>query len=96
MDPLAVVEAQQGSVDSWPSYVLILKFLLEPNSHVMKKVAAFMYGNNVRGNDAVACFNACNGLHQIRVFNAWYFVWDRDEYQRHKVQYYGMVLKCME
>ena len=62
MERLAVVEAQLGSVDRWPPYVLILMFLLEPNSRVMKKVAAFMYGDNVRQNDAVACYNTCNDL----------------------------------
>ena len=80
-EPLDVVEAQLGSVDSWPSYVLRYMFLFEPNSRVTK-LAAFMYGN-ARGSDAVACYNACNGLHQRRVetmLNAWYFVWDRDEY----------------
>jgi len=42
MDPLAVVEAQLGSADSWPSYELRYMLLLEPNSLVMKKVAGFM------------------------------------------------------
>ena len=57
MDPLAVVEAQLGSVDSWPPYVLRHMFMLEPKSRVMKKVTSFMYGNNVRLSDAVACYN---------------------------------------
>ena len=74
-DPLAVVEAQLGSVDSWPPYVLRLMFMLEPNSRIMKKVVAFIYGNNVRLSDAVACYNACNGRHQSRVettLRSWY------------------------
>jgi hypothetical protein len=64
----------------------------------MKKVAAFMYGNNVRLSDAVACYNACNGRHQSRVetvLRAWYVVWDRDVNQSHKEQYYSMLLKCL-
>ena len=56
MHPLAVVEARLGSVDSWPSYVLRYMFLLEPDSRVTK-VAAFIYGNNVRRSDAVTCYN---------------------------------------
>ena len=98
MDPLAVVEAQLGSVDSWQSYVLRLMFMLEPNPHVMKKVAAFMYGNNVRLSDAVACYKACNGRHQSRVetvLRTWYAVWDRDVNQRHMEQYYSRLLKCL-
>jgi len=57
-----------------------------------------MYGNNVRLSDAVACYNACNGHHQSRVetvLRAWYDVWDRDENQSHKEQYYSMLLKCL-
>jgi len=98
MDPLGVIEAQLGSVDSWPPYVLRLMFMLEPNPRVMKKVAAFMYGNNVRLSDAMACYKACNGRHQSRVetvFRAWYNVWDRDVNQRHKEQYYSMLFKCL-
>ena len=87
MDPLAVVETQLFSVDSWPSYVLRLEFIPEPNSRVMKKVAALIYGNNVRLSDAIACYNTCNGRHQSRVetvLRAWYDVWDKDVNQSHK------------
>ena len=63
MDPLAVFDAQLGSVDSWPPYVLRLMFMLEHNSRVMKKVAAFMYGKNVRLSNAVARYKPCNGHH---------------------------------
>jgi hypothetical protein len=98
MDPLAVVEAHVVSVDSWAPDVLRLMFMLEPNPHVMKKVAAFMYGNNVRLSDAVACYKACNGRHQScveTVLRASYDVWARDVNQRHKEQYYSMLLKCL-
>ena len=98
MDPHAVVEAQLGSVDSWPPYVLRLMFMLRPNSCVMKKVAAFMYGNNVKLSDSVACYNACNGRHQSRVetvLRAWYCVWDRDVNQNHKEKNYSMIMKCL-
>ena len=54
MDPIADVEVQLGSVDSWPLYILRLMFMLESNSRVMKNVAAFKYENNVRLRDAVA------------------------------------------
>ena len=57
-----------------------------------------MYGNNVRLSEAVACYRACNGCHQSRVetvLRASYDVWDRDMYQRHKEQYYSVLLKCL-
>ena len=81
MDPLAAVEAQLGIVDIWPSYVLRDMFLWEPNSRVMKKVAAFMYGNSVRLRDVVASSNACNGRHKSRVekvLKVWYIAWNSD------------------
>ena len=56
-----------------------------------------MYGNSVRLSDAVACCNACNGRHQIRVktvLKAWYDAWDRDENRIHMEQYYSMSMKC--
>ena len=87
MDPFAVVEAQLSTVDISQQYVLRIRFMLEPNSRVMKKVAAFMYGNNVRLSEDVACYNACNGCHQSRfetVLRAWYVVWDRDVNHSHR------------
>ena len=48
MDPLAVVEAQLGSVDSWSEYKLTRMFILKPYPRLVKHVAAFMYGNNVK------------------------------------------------
>ena len=98
MDPLAVVEAHLGSVDSWTPYAFRLMFMLEPNSRGMKKVAVFMYGINVRLSDAVACYNARNGRHQSRVetaLRAWYDVWYRDVNQSLKEHYYSMLLKCV-
>ena len=97
MDPLAV-EAQLGSVDSWPSYVLRLMFMLEPNSRVMKKVAASMYGNNARLTVAVACYRACNSRHHSRVetvLRAWTDVRNGDVNQRQMEQYYSMLSKCL-
>ena len=97
IDKLAVVEAQLGIVDIWPSYVLRDMFLWEPNSRVTKKVAAFMYGNSVRLCEAVACYNACKGRHHSLVEKAlktWYDMWDRDENGRHMKQFYSMSMKC--
>ena len=97
MDPLAVVEAQLGSVDSWPEYELTRMFMLNPNPRVVKHIAAFMYGNNVRLSDAIACYNACNGRQQKGVeteMRAWYDTWDIQVNRRHMEQYHSMLLKC--
>ena len=101
MDPLAVVEAQLGSVDSWPEYELTRMFILKPNPLLVKHVATFMYGNNVRLSDVVACYDACNGRHQRGVeteMRAWYDTWDIQVNRRHLEQYYSMLLKrfCLD
>ena len=73
-------------------------FKLEPNPRVMRKVAAFMYGKNVRLSDAVGCYNACNVRHQSNVeteLRAWYHVWNMEVNRRHMEQYYSMLLKCL-
>jgi hypothetical protein len=64
----------------------------------MKKVAAFMYGNNIRLSDAVACYKVSNGRNQNcveTVLRSWYDVWDRDVNHRHKEQYYNILFKCL-
>ena len=63
-DPLSIVEAQLGSVESWQSEVLINMYMEGPRARLRKRVATFMYGNCVRVGEAVACYNVCNGMHQ--------------------------------
>jgi hypothetical protein len=97
-DPLAVVEAQLGSVDSWPPHVLRFMFILKPYPRVVKQVAAFMYGNYVRLSDAVGCDNACNGRYRKGVeteMRACYDEWDIQVNRRHMERYYSMLLKCL-
>jgi hypothetical protein len=38
-----------------------------PKADVIKRVAAFMYGNDVRVSDAVECYNACKGMNKSYV-----------------------------
>ena len=93
-----MVESYLGSVERWPSSMLMDMFAEDPGVPVIKRVAAFMYGNYVTVNDAVACYNACNGMHRSYVdssLKAWYQGWDRDENEGHEERYYSMVLKCL-
>ena len=56
MCPLALVEKQLGSIDSWPSSVIRDKFDSEPTVRVSRRVAAFLYGNGVNVSDAVKLY----------------------------------------
>jgi hypothetical protein len=70
-------------------------FAEEPKERVIRRVAAFMYGNCVTVSDAVACYNACNGLHRRYVessLKAWYQAWNRDEGKEDEY-YYSLTLK---
>ena len=74
-------------------------FILKPNPRLVKHVAAFMYGNNVRLSDAVACYNACN-CHQRGVeteMRTWYDTWDIQVNRRHgTVLQYATEMFCLD
>jgi ABC-type sulfate transport system permease subunit len=57
MDPLAVVEGELGSVDTWPSSLLTDMFCKEPI--VSRKVASFLHGNGINAKDAAKLYWAC-------------------------------------
>ena len=92
MNPLAVVESYLGSVERWPSSLLMDMFTEESKARVIRRLAAFMYGNYVTVSDAVACFNACNGMNRSYVDSS-LKVWDRDEIEAQEGCYYSTVLK---
>ena len=59
MDPLAVVEEELCSVDTWSSSVLIDMFCKEPTVSVSKRVAAFLHGKGISAKDAAKLYWAC-------------------------------------
>ena len=90
MAPLSAVEDLLGKVECWPTYVIYNMFVEEPNPITVKKVAAFMYGNDVSIEIAVQCFIVCNGLHTsfiLQTMNDWYSVRDKNPYKniRHNI-----------
>jgi hypothetical protein len=96
MDSLAVVQSYVGEV-KWPLQVLTDKFLEEPKDLVIRRVAAFMYGDYVTVSDAVLCYNTCNGMHRRYVDRSqqeWYELWDRDVGKEDEY-YYSTTLKGM-
>jgi len=71
-------------------------FIVEPNTISVKKFAAFMYGNGVPVEKAIACFNACMDWDSCYVSCAmvdWYCTWDKNLHRAHKAEYYSMSLK---
>ena len=75
MDPLAVVEEKLGSVDSWPTSVIMYMFYEEPNVSYSRKFAAFMYGNGVSVSDGVKLYKACQAAWR-NVSEANIYGWD--------------------
>ena len=78
MDPLAVVEELLGSVDTWPSSVLIDMFCKEPKVGVSRRVATFLHGNCVSAKDAAKLYKACQAawrnVSEIHMYG-WYMQW---------------------
>jgi hypothetical protein len=97
MSPLQHVEKMVGGVDSWPTYMVLLMFVEKPNNRGMKKVAGFMYGNEVPIETAVDCYIACIGQHYSRdikeALYSWYDTWDTHTRYRHNVDYWNMRVK---
>ena len=70
-----------GRRDYWPNYVLRLLFCIRCTRAARKTLVAFMYGNCVDPNDAVACYRECNpyfrdNVDNERSFREWYRYWD--------------------
>jgi hypothetical protein len=98
MDPLRLVEDRVGDVESWPTFIILHRFVEEPNARTVKNISTFMFGNNVPIEDDVNCGNACNGLNCNYVAEKmyeWYYKWQNYSYRRHIAEYYDMRLKCL-
>ena len=68
MDPLAAMEEELGSVDTWPSNVFIYMFCKEPTVSVRNRVAVFLHGNGVSVKDGAKLYKASQA--------AWRNVWE--------------------
>jgi len=96
MDTLKAAELILGEVETWLTQIIYNMFVVETNIIIVKKVAAFMYGNGVPAACAVDCFNACMGLDRYYVscsMNYWYSIWNNNPYEAHKAEYYSMSFK---
>jgi hypothetical protein len=97
MSTLKWVEEVVGGVESWPTCMILNMFVVQPNEHAMKKVAAFLYGNGVPVEMAVECYVACRGREHIQAINqailSWYYTWNRETHKRHMSEYYNIRYK---
>jgi len=96
MDPLSTVENILGSIETWPSAVIVDLFITKPCTMSVQNVAAFMYGNCIPVEKAVDCFIACVGIESYYVSCAvkdWYTTWDNIPHKTHFAKYYSMAYK---
>jgi hypothetical protein len=88
------VEEIVGGVESWPTYMILNMFVVQPNERSMKKVAAFMYRNGVPVEMAAECYVASRGREHIQAINqaifSWYYTWSSEAHKRHMSEYYNM------
>ena len=98
MYPLAVVEKELGSIESWPSGVIMDMFDCGPTARVSRRVAAHMYGNGVNVSDVVKCYRACNNVWKaIKDTHtySWYFNWEKGDPIKCKHTFYYSMKKCV-
>ena len=96
MDPLTAVEEIIGHIDTWPTYIIHDMFITSPVVTSVRTVAAFLCGNGVPCELAIACFNACNGLKQSPVaayISHYYAEWDSLPYRTHATYYWSVFFK---
>jgi len=67
MEHLNTVENILGSVETWPSTIIIDLIITKPFTISVTNVAAFIYGNNVPVEKAVDCILACVGIDTYHV-----------------------------
>ena len=94
MSELKRVENMVGRVNRWPTYMILHMFSTEPDAPATKKVAAFMYGNNVDLETASKCYVECRGREYRQFINDALFrrynKWNRATKVRHQAEYYNM------
>ena len=59
MDPLSTVENILGSIETWPSAIIVDLFITKPCTMIVQNVAAFMYGNFIPVEKAVLFYCVC-------------------------------------
>jgi hypothetical protein len=47
IDPLSVVEEHLGAMETWPTSIILHKFVEDLSEHSVREVAEFMCGNDV-------------------------------------------------
>src|SRR5215469_16966707 len=96
-DPIASVEEIAGSVQEWPTYILLHLIVEHPSKRVLKQVSAFLYGNNVPLYKAIKLYIACRGQQygdKIRkVVTRWYRTWNAYPCDIHFAEYYNTSVK---
>jgi hypothetical protein len=83
MDVLRKVEDKLGSIEEWPTYVLLNMFVYVPDHNSVKKVSSFFYGNRVDRKLAAECYAKCNAAGSPDIITdavfQWYFTWQQQK-----------------
>ena len=85
LNPLLVVEHRLGTIETWPSYIIRLFFNC-PRPQIIKKIAAFFYGNGITLYLAIRLYQICNDKYNSPVANTMsnlYLKWQRNRFKPH-------------
>src|SRR5215471_18551816 len=92
-NPMIEVQELIGSVECWPTYILLHMFFEEPTTRVKQNVCAFMYGNRVPVYTAAYCYAMCRGTKYedeiVIAVSALYKTWDERPWGKHLAEYYN-------
>ena len=92
-NPLLVVERVLGDVDTWPSHKIGFLFLELPTRRIIKRLAAFFYGNDIRPSLVESVYELCNADYTPldgSAMHSFYYEWQRKRFTPHLSQYYDV------
>jgi len=95
MDIFENVERQIGPFNTWPSYILQYLFCEPLNSHRLKILSAFFYGNGVSLLRTLDLFKACapnfNSADRFVITNL-FTCWNKSQTSRDNIRFYNLIL----
>jgi hypothetical protein len=80
-----------SQIDTWPKYIIRYLFINVPKYFIVRKLTAFLYGNDIPVSIASQLYKACNDMYNLQVNDYIYDLyshWQRCVYKIHISEYY--------
>ena len=93
---LAELESRLGTIDSWPSYIPRFLFVDPPNYAIVRRLAAFFFGNGIEWHLAAQFYGLCSqavGIAEADQIYLLYQHWQHCPQPFRGVEYFNMLAR---